>query len=301
MDPILRWFIELRLQLIEEAACGPQDSGTGAPGMEEGRERISRSLGRDWKADEQAIVDYMRAEVRKWWRDFPEQRLLTDLYKRAALRRAGCGTRYSRRRPCHSEGLRVASGLLADVPKPGPLDAERESAAVSEVLATLLSPPIGVSSPGALREYIERSEASRACFDALERIYEELHNRGKRIPSPLYGWRAQVAGGRRRRPARMPVPPHRPVKPAHLLRDLQIQFTIELLRRVGVRPRGSPVSGCRIVAEALKLLEGTEDTEDREDTVVRIWKEGIWKRPFEDVMRKHSKAIATRTGLDQTH
>ena len=38
VDPILRWFIELRLQLIEEAACGPQDSGTGAPGMEEGRD-----------------------------------------------------------------------------------------------------------------------------------------------------------------------------------------------------------------------------------------------------------------------
>ena len=138
VDPILRWFIELRLQLIEEAACGPQASGTGAPGMEEGRERISRSLGRDWKADEQAIVDQMRAEVRKWWQDFPERQLLTDLYKRAALRRAGCGTRYSRRRPCHSEGLRVASGLLADVPKPGRLDSEWESAAVSEVLAALL-------------------------------------------------------------------------------------------------------------------------------------------------------------------
>ena len=167
----------------------------------------------------------------------------------------------------------------------------------SEVLAALLLPPIGVRSPSGLLEYIERSEASRACFDALKRIYEELLNRGKAIPRPLAGWRTQVAGGRRGRPARMPVPPHRPVNPAHLLRDLQIQFTLELLRRVGVRPRGSPVSGCRIVAEAFKLLEGTEDTED---TVVRIWKEGIWKRPFEDVMRKYSKAIAKRTGLDQT-
>ena len=75
VDPILRWFIELRVQLIEEAACGPQASGTGAPGMEEGRERILRSLGMDWKADEQAIVDHMRAEVRKWWQNFPERQL----------------------------------------------------------------------------------------------------------------------------------------------------------------------------------------------------------------------------------
>ena len=164
-----------------------------------------------------------------------------------------------------------ALGLLADVPATGQLDAEWESAVVSEVLATLLLPPIGVHSPSGLREYIERSEASRAYFDALGRICEELHNRGKAIPRPLAGWRAQVAGGRRRRPARMPVPPHRPVKPAHLLRNLQIQFTLELLRRVGVRPRGSPVSGCHIVSKALKLSEDT-------------------------VMRKHWKAIATRTG-----
>ena len=102
-------------------------------------------------------MDHMRSEVRKWWRDFPERQLLTDLYKRAALRRAGCGTRYSRRRPCHSEGIRVASGLLADVPKPGRLDSEWESAAVSEVLAALLLPtrqpaesstPLPLGTPG---------------------------------------------------------------------------------------------------------------------------------------------------------
>ena len=29
---------------------------------------------------------------------------------------------------------------------------------------------------------------------------------------------------------------------------------------------------------------------------MRVWKEGIWKRPSEQVMRKHWKAIATRTG-----
>ena len=132
VDPIIRWFIELRLQLIEEAACGPQASGTGAPGMEEGRERILRSLGRDWKADEQAIVDHMRAEVRKWWRDFPEQRLLSGLYKRAALRRAESGSCDNRHLPSHAECLQVATALLADVPRPGPLDSEWEAESVSK-------------------------------------------------------------------------------------------------------------------------------------------------------------------------
>ena len=214
VDPILRWFIELRLQLIEEAACGPQASGTGAPGMEEGRERILRSLGRDWKADEQAIVDHMGSEGRTWWQDFPERQLLTDLYRRAARRRAETGSCDSSRRPCHSEGLRVARGLLANIQATDQLDSERESAAVSEVLAVLRLPPIGVHSPSGLREYIERSEASRACFDALERIYEELLNRGKPIPRPLAGWRAQVAGGRRGRPARLPSPPAAPARPS---------------------------------------------------------------------------------------
>ena len=64
--PIIRWGIEIRLQHIEEVSCGSQASGTGAPGMEEAMKGILRSLGRDWKAEEEAIVDYMRAEVREW-------------------------------------------------------------------------------------------------------------------------------------------------------------------------------------------------------------------------------------------
>ena len=60
---------------------------------------------------------------------------------------------YSRRRPDHQEGLRVATPLLADVPDTGRFDSEWESAAVSEVLATLLLPPIGVPfRPARLRE-----------------------------------------------------------------------------------------------------------------------------------------------------
>ena len=133
--------------------------------------------------------------------------------------------------------------------------------------------PIGVRSPGALREYIEHSEASR----------------GEVIPGPLDMWRAKAAGGRRRRLARRSVPSHRPVNPAYLLRDVQIQFTIEILRRVGVMPRGNYFSGCCIVSEALELSEGNVSLSG--DRVRRIW-----DRPFTPEFRKHSKAIATRTG-----
>ena len=100
----------------------------------------------------------------------------------------------------------------------------------------------------------------------------------------------------------MPLPSHRPVNPAHPLRDVQIQFTIEVLQRVGARPTGRYASGCRIVSDALGIPE---------DTVKRIWKQRIWKdrirkqrifrRPFSLVMQKHSKAIATRTGLSHYH
>ena len=172
---------------------------------------------------------------------------------------------------------------------------------MSEVLAALWLPPLGVRSPGALQEYIERSEASRVYFDALSLICEELVNRGEAITDPLAEWRREVAGGRRRRPAMQPIQPHRPANQAQLARDIHIQFTIAILASVGVRPRGIAVSGCRIVAEALKLLEGTEDTKDREDTVVRIWKACPWRTSYVPAMRKYSKAIATRTGLDQTH
>ena len=285
--PIIRWHVEMRLWLIQEVACGPQASGTGAPGKEEAMERIQRSLGRDWRAEEEAIVDYMRAEVREWWQDFPERRLLTGLYGRVARRRAGCGSDDSRRRPSHAEGLRVARELLSDIPDTSGLDSEREYAAVSRVLADQWLPPIGVRSPDTLLEYIERSEASRVYFDALELICEELDSGGEAVPDPLARWRQEAAGWRRRRPDREPLPPYRPVNPAHLLRDLQLQFTIAVLQRLGVPPNGRPVSGYRIVSEALGLSE---------DTVKRIW-----NKPFTPEMQKHWKAIATHTGLSQYH
>ena len=110
MDPVIRSHIAMRLRYIEEVACGSQVSLTGAPGKEEATKGILRSLGGDWKADAEAIVECHRAEVMEWWQDFPERQLLIDLYRRASRWRAGCGSRDSRRRPSHEEGLPSCQG-----------------------------------------------------------------------------------------------------------------------------------------------------------------------------------------------
>ena len=284
----IRWGVAVRLQLFEEIVCGPQDFGAGAPGMEEAMERIRRAVvRRDTKAEDAAVVDRMRAELLDLWRGYPERRLLTELYRRAARRQEGSGSPDSRRLPSCQEGLRVARGLLADIPDTGPLDAEGESADVSKVLADQLLPPIGVPSRPALRKYIKCSQSSRAYFDALGHIEEKLHDRGEPIPGPLARWREEVAGGRLQRPARKPVPSHRPANPDQLKRNMQIQFTIEVLHRVGIKPNGSDVSGCHIVSKALGIPE---------DTVTRTWKACIWRRSFVPVMRKYSKGITDRNG-----
>ena len=286
LGPNLLWGIERRLRLIEEVASTPQSSWIGGPGLKEGMERIRRDQKRrDRRAEDEAIVDYMRAEVREWWQDFPERQLLTGLYRRAALRRAGCGSTDSGRRPVPEEGLRVARALLADIADAARFDLEWESEAVPIALADRWLSLKGKRRPAALQEYIKRSRCSRAHFDALEIICKELNCRGESIPGPLDKWRTEFIDGLRPRPDRKPVPAHRPVRAAQLVRDIQIQFTIEVLSRVGVKPRGSSVSGCAIVSDALEVSE---------DTVTRIWKERIWKRPS-GPMGKHSKAIAERT------
>ena len=101
----------------------------------------------------------MRADLMEWWRIFPEQQLLKDLYGRAARRSERRGSRDSRRRPDPEEGLRVAKAMLADIPDVGRLDREWESAAVSAVLAA--PPPSGVFSPGMLPEYISSKRLTK--------------------------------------------------------------------------------------------------------------------------------------------
>ena len=293
LDPNIRWDIATRLQLIEDVVLGPQDSGIGTPTKEEAKDRMRRAVeARDKKAEDEAIMDYMRAEVMAWLQDFPERQLLTDLYQRAARWRAATGSLDSRRLPIHEEGLRVAKGLLVDLPDTGPLDAEGEAETIARVLAGEGLVSNVVPSRREWRKFMNGSRSIRVHFNALILICEEMDKQGETIPRPLARWRQEVAEGRRKPPAMKPIPAHRPPNQAQFARDMHIQFAIAVLERVGVRPQGSLVSGCRIVAEASKLPY---------DTVVRIWKACTWRTSFEPAMRKYSEAIAKRTGLYPTH
>ena len=82
-------------------------------------------------------------------------------------------------------------------------------------------------------------------------------------------------------------------------RDLNIQLTIEILRRIGISPEGGSVSGCEIVSDALATSED-EALHLSWDRVRRIWQERTLKRSFVPVMEKYSGAIAERNGLFHT-
>ena len=297
----LRWGIELRLQLIEEVACAPQASGTGGgPSKEEAEKRLRRAVRRrDTEAEDAAFADWMRVEVREWWQAYPERRLLTDLYRRAARKREKPRSLDSR--ATYNEGLQVARALLAHIAAAALFDFARESEAVSIVLADQWASRDGKRRPAELRVYIDYAGSSRAYFDSCRRIEQRLHDLGEPIPGTLARWRAEAAGGLRRRPAKNPVASHPPVKPAHLMRDVQVQFAIEVLSCVGIRPMGS---GCRIVSAALAQIAaatGRDEVALSEHTVTRIWKERAGERPFEPELRKQMKAIAGRTGPFHTH
>ena len=159
---------------------------------------------------------------------------------------------------------------------------------MAKVLAALLSPPMGESSPETLQRYIEIAKSHPVYSDALKRYIEELDDPVKTIPRPEIRWHPRVPGRRRlRHYAKTIVHPTPPVKPALLLRNLHIQFVIGLLQRVRVPPQGKYVSGCRIVACVLVGLS--------ENAV-----KGIWEMRFTHEMRKHSEAIAERIRLIDT-
>ena len=285
--PIVQWFVAVHLEHIEEAARGTLASGTGGPSEEVALECLLRILeGRHEEADKETLEAYMRARTWEWWQDFRERRLLTDMVRRADWRKKKIGSEYSRRPPLLSEGLRIARLMLAGIPDKISLDSEGEYEAMSELLAALLSPPMGEPSPAKLQRCIELSKSIPVYRDALRRYYEELDNPAKTIFRPALKWQRRAAGRTRLGRAKIKVPAHSPVKPALLLRDLQIQFVIGLLERVGVRPRGKYVSGCRIVGEVIGLSPG------------RV--KSIWEMRFTAAMRKHSKAVAERTGLLDT-
>ena len=284
----LSWGIELQLQLLEEVVLGPHVSRVGAPGKEEAWERVLEALERgDKKAEEEASKAYARGEVWEWWKAFREKRLLRDLFELGARRSEARGSRRKRkkiRRPTHDEGRRVAEAMLADIPDARRLNRDWESAIVSADLAT--PSPLSVFSPEQLPEYIKRAEESRVYFDAVERIEEKAKNRDEDISRPPANDRQQAARRRRKRPAMNPLERGRPLNPVKLIRDMQIQFTIEVVKRVGIPPQGTRLSGCLIVSEVLGMPV---------KTVEDIWKEPLQKTFVAELLR-HSKAIADRTG-----
>ena len=192
--PIVEWVAAMHLEHIEDAARGTLAYGAGAPSEEEAMEGLLRIfVGRFEEADREAIENYMRARVREWWSGFSERRLLTDLVRRADLRKKGIGSEDNSRCPSHKEGLRIARPLLAGIPGKGKgkirLDAEGEYEAVAQVLTALLSPPMGEPSPGALQEYTDRARFNRVYYDALKRYYDQLDNHVKAIPRLLLRWK----------------------------------------------------------------------------------------------------------------
>ncbi len=294
LDPNLQWTIATQLRILKEVARESGGSGTGELTLQEAQRRMGHAVvRRNWKAEESAIAAYLRVRTRKWLREFAERQLLSNLYERTARRRENSGTPDGMRRPSHAEGLQLARALLVDVSQPDPLDTEEEAATVAKVLAGHGLVTYGFLTRAWLRKYIKESRTSRVHFDALCDIMAEWERQGKAIPKQLDRWRQEVADGRRQRPDPPPIPRHRPANSAQVAYEMKVQFTIELLRRLGVPPQGRPVSGCGIVAEAMDIPE---------DTVVRIWKQRTWKQrtwrtSFLQAMRKYSKAIAIRHGL----
>ena len=287
-----RWVNETYLQLIEEYACDPDAFWTGGPGREEAIKRIRRAARRgDGKAEEKAIVDRLRVEVPEYWHDFSELQLLGEHFRRAALRKEGRNSPGITDPPTREEGFLLARAMLEHVPGAGWLDFEEESEVFSTTLADeWLSAP----TRQLLRDYIKLSRSNPVYFDALGLIWKDLNNRGEAIPRRLTTWQGKVDGGLRR-PREKALSANRPVHMNNYQRDLNIQLTIEILRRIGIPPEGSSVSGCEIVSDALATSED-EALHLSWDSVRRIWQERTLKRSFVPVMENYSGAIAERHG-----
>ena len=303
----VRWTIERYLELIEEFACDPEAFGTGGPARGEAMERIRRAVGRkNGKAEERAIVDRMRVDVREYWQEFPELHLLGETFRRAALPKEVGVSPGSTEPPSEEEGRRLARALLAHVPGRS-LQAPIQSADrfdvewESEALAiTLADEWLRARSRPLLQDYMKLSQTSLVYFDALVRIRDELNRRGEAIPSRLTKWRQEVDGGRLKRPLKKPIPAGRPVTLPKYLSDLNIQLTIEILDKIGIEPEGGSVSGCQMVSEALATSED-EALRLSAETVRRIWQKRPWKGSFKPVMEKYAEAIAKRHGPFPTH
>ena len=261
LDDNVRWAIDSYLKTIEEFARDPSAFGTAGLSTEEVNGRIGLAVERmNKQAEEEAILDGMRVQTRELWQDFPELELLGNHFRRAALRNAARGFPDTTDPPTEEEGLRLARAvvarlpgrsLLAQIPGADWLNPEGESETISVYMAYQW---VREGGRDLLRDYIKRSR-TRVYFDALRLIWEELKRRGEDIPGPLKKWHSDTDGGRLGRPPMKPMPKHRPVTMPKFLSDVNIQLTIEILRRIGIQPEGRPVGGCHIVSEALATSE----------------------------------------------
>ena len=283
--PIVERVAAVHYEHILEAARGALASGTVAPSEEEAKACLLRIyMGSNEEADWNAIENFMRAQVTEWFPGFSERPLLVDLVRRADRRKKGTGSKDSRRLPSHDEGLRLAKALLADTPGKGEisLDDIWEHEAASNLLVALLSPHMGEPSPEARQRYEEISMSNPVFREALRRSMA-LYRPDKAIFHQDLRWQRRADAESKLQRAKFKIAPHSPAKPAILVRNLQIQFVIRLLDRVGASPQGTFVSGIRIVGEALGLSE---------DTVKKIL-----EMSFTVEMEKYSTAIAERLGL----
>ena len=283
---IIQWVVELHIEQIQEAARGNLAPGIGAPGEDEAIESVLRIFeARYLEADRRLIERYMAARTWKWWREYPERRLLSDLVERADRRKGHwAGPEDQRRCPTHSEGLRIARPLLAALPKKISLDAVGEYESVARLLAAVMLPPMGEPTSEELQRYTRFAESIPVYKDGVRYFYAGLDNATVPLYRPDIGW--QRRSGIRHYRRKVKVRPGGPVRPAIFLRNLQVQFVVGLLDRIGISPRGEDVSGILIVSEALGIPEGT---------IRRMWDMG-----FPAEMKKQSRAVAERLGLLDT-
>lgn len=284
-----RWLTRVRLHVIQELSLGDVSSDCCVRWLEEENERIRQALETSDRRDEdEALLYNVRAGLNEWWTEFPESKLLSKLFRRAARRRARVGSDYSSRPPDLEEAERVANALLTDVNGPMKLDLEYDSEAIALVVGVKMFRHIDEYTQDDLMDRIRRSESSRAYYDALWLVCDALEEMGKPLAAPLYLWRQAATLDILRRPPLLAAQSRRPVTYQKLVRDYQIQFVIEILRRLGLRPQGGFVSGCSVVSEALDLSDSA---------VVGIWQRRLEKGSFEPVLRKLVVDMAERTGL----
>ena len=286
VDANFRWIIATHLQILERIVCGTPVSKADQPGMDEGEAVLHRAIARrDAEAEDEALGDMTKAHLRAWWQEFSEQHFLTELYGRSERREDEVRLPRQQTHSLSSRGPPGGQGAAGRHPRHRAIGCGVGGSSHHEGSGRLLLPPFSVRSRDLVRGYIQSSRSRQVFFDALHLICAELDNRGEAIGRQLSWWRQEVVDGRLRRPRMKPIPARRPANPSQFARDIHLQFTVEILDRVCVPPRGNSASGCRIVAEASRIPI---------DTIERIWKVCPWRTSFVPMLQKHSKDIAER-------